>query len=434
MKHNRIQRIILVCAFILISSSTEAQIFMQRKLRNLPGVVSVEKLQRGAHFRSKYLVMFEQPVDHDDTSAGTFSQRVFVFHKSFTRPVVFTAEGYSAEYAEQRRYTDEISSIFRTNQIVVEHRYFGRSVPDSLDWDRLTVENAATDHHKVIQSFKTLYPGRWLSTGISKGGTTAMIHKVLYPDDAVITVPYVAPLNFGLADGRHEVFVYTNALPEYRNAINAFQTQVLLRRDSIMPRLKQYVEGNKLTFKIGLDELYDYLVLEYAFSFYQWGLDVNTIPWDGGTYDQFFNHLVTVAPPEYFAVESYDEYLPFFVQAARQLGYYGYEIKPFWDLMTITTTEGYLQRIFLPDSIQYTFDPSISYRIQNYIETEDPKMIFIYGEWDPWSASAVVFDWREKKNMLKIVKPRGSHLTRISNLPESQRKQVLDLLEKWLYQ
>ncbi|NQV02913.1 MAG: hypothetical protein HQ542_09720 [Bacteroidia bacterium] len=57
-------------------------------------------------------------------------------------------------------------------------------------------------------------------------------------------------------------------------------------------------------------------------------------------------------------------------------------------------------------------------------------MIFIYGEYDPWSASGVTFE--HKNNMLKIVKPAGSHRTRISNLPDQLQELVVETLEKWM--
>jgi len=70
-------------------------------------------------------------------------------------------------------------------------------------------------------------------------------------------------------------------------------------------------------------------------------------------------------------------------------------------------------------------------RVDRYLKNHDDNMIFIYGEYDPWSSTA--FDPEEgKTNALKIVKPGGSHTTRIRNLPDVQREQVLDSLEKWL--
>lgn len=57
------------------------------------------------------------------------------------------------------------------------------------------------------------------------------------------------------------------------------------------------------------------------------------------------------------------------------------------------------------------------------------KCCFIYGVWDPWSSTAFeVYN----PNQVKVVKPGGSHSTRIGNLPPEQQKLVKEKLEEWL--
>jgi hypothetical protein len=411
----------------------EGQASLKRKLKRIPGVVSVEEIPNKSFFQKKYVVMFEQPIDHSNPKAGTFQQRLFVFHNGFDVPVVFTTEGYAADYASRPEYTDEIADYFKCTQIVAEHRYFGKSMPGKGGWEPLTAENAAADHHRIVQAFKKFYTGKWVATGISKGGTTALIFRTLYPDDVDVTVPYVAPLNFGVEDGRHESFIATTGTGESREGIRRLQAEVLLRRDKMIPLLDNYVTKSGLTYKISLDELLDFLVLEYSFSFYQWGWSADVIPEATASDEAIFMHLVLVSSPDYFAIESYKDFLPFFIQAARQLGYYGYDMHLFVELMKIQSTQGYLQRIFLPDSVHYSFDVSLSNKVQQFLFDQDPKMIFIYGDWDPWFASAVLFDQREKKNMLKMVLKGGCHTTRIATLPEQDRSLVLSKLSEWLY-
>jgi hypothetical protein len=70
-------------------------------------------------------------------------------------------------------------------------------------------------------------------------------------------------------------------------------------------------------------------------------------------------------------------------------------------------------------------------RVDKFLKNEGNRMIFLYGGYDPWSATAFV-PAEGKTDVLKIVKPRGAHTTRIRNLPVDQRKMVLDTLEKWL--
>ena len=77
------------------------------------------------------------------------------------------------------RHLEELCPILQANQLFVEHRYFGKSVPDSVTWQDLTVENAAADQHHIVQIFKKIYTQKWVSTGISKGGETALYHRML---------------------------------------------------------------------------------------------------------------------------------------------------------------------------------------------------------------------------------------------------------------
>ncbi len=405
------------------------QLLLQWRLRSLPGVVAVERMPHEIpHIHSQYLILFEQPVDHADPGAGTFLQRVFLRHAGFDKPMVFVTEGYAVDEASYSTNIHELAKRFEAGEIVVEHRYFGESVPEGHGWDPLTAKNAAADHHRIVSAFQRLYQEKWISTGTSKGGTAALIHKMYYPDDVDITVLYSTPLNYGLVDGRHESYIISTPDPHYRTAVHALQLEVLQRRDSLMPMLQEYVSKHNLTFRVPLEEVYDYMVLQYSFSFYQWGYDFASIPWDHAADEELFAHWMKVSPPEYFAIS--DDYLPFFVQAARELGYYGYSIRGLWQELHIITTQDYFHRLFLPDSIDYIYDITLTQQIQTFLDSTDHRILFLYGEWDPWAASAVVFDWREKENMRKVLKEFGNHNTMIGNLPRKQREEVLERLNK----
>ena len=163
------------------------------RLQELPGVLSVERLPAG-QFNDKYLLVIEQPLDHRNPSAGSFGQRVFLMNVSFDRPTVMVTEGYGAAYAQNPRYREEISRLFNTNIVFVEHRYFLESTPKDAGWEYLTAQNSAYDLYRVREIFGTYYNNKWIATGISKGGQTALLYTAYFPDDVDITVPYVAPL------------------------------------------------------------------------------------------------------------------------------------------------------------------------------------------------------------------------------------------------
>ncbi len=404
---------------------------LKGKLEGLKGISRIEQLE-SPNYAEKYLVRITQQVDPKNPAAGTFTQRIVVSHVGFDRPTVIVTEGYGGEYALNPRYQEELSRLFNTNVVFVEHRYFLESTPEPLNWDYLTAENSAYDLHNVTTTFKQLYTGKWISTGISKGGQTVMIYRTFFPDDVDISVPYVAPLCHGVEDGRHEPFLEKKVgTKAERKAIYNFQLEVLKRRAALMPMLEAAVK-DKYVYSIPLDEVLDYCVLEYPFAFWQWGTDVSTIPALTASDTDIFDHLMKISSPDYFAEDQPNG--SFFVQAARELGYYGYDIKPFKGLLAVKSTHGYLNRIMLPKSAgNIEFSPVLYNRISSFLKNNDPKMLFIYGEIDPWSAPRVPdASFKRKQNMQLFMQPRGSHRARIGNMPDKMKTRIMDQLNQWL--
>lgn len=175
------------------------------KLKQIPQVSDIQELKVGS-FEEYYQFWFEQPVDHNDPSKGTFKQKVLLGHKKQDAPVVAELEGYNI-WTEQ---AGELTTLFNANQLTIEHRFFDKSVPaGEIPWEYLTIRQAAADHHEIIQAIRAnLYPdSKWISTGISKGGQTTIFHRYFYPEDVDVSVPYVAPLNLEYIDPRLESFL-----------------------------------------------------------------------------------------------------------------------------------------------------------------------------------------------------------------------------------
>ena len=410
------------------AQSSETALYKQ--IKSLSDVIEISKLECNPHFKEKYLVMVKQWLNPKDTLAGFFKQRVFVMHISNKAPTVLVTEGYGASYAERANYIEELSKLFETNVIFVEHRYFGKSIPEKIDWKYLRVLGAAADHHHICEMFKKIYKGKWINTGISKGGQTALFHRVLYPDDVDFTVAYVGPLCFGVEDGRHEPFINKVSTESARNKVRSFQMEVLKRREHLMPKFIKFCEDNKYTFRLPFDEIYDFCVLEYSFSFWQWGWPTYSIPAATATDEQIFSHMIKVCSPDYFAIEGIESTQAFFIQAAKELGYYGYETEPFKQYLKIESSKGYLKKIFIPKELNFDFDSTISQQCARFLKDNDKKMIFIYGEYDPWSAAAVNFTG--KKNMFKYVCPGGNQTTRIESFPDSTKNEIREKIKNWL--
>ena len=426
--------IIFVITLLFSSVSLSAQ-KLSEMLKNIPEIHSVESLNNNI-FKEKYCVKISQRTDWTGKSQDYFNERVIVGFRGFDRPTVLVTEGYFADYALYPSYDEELGHLFDANVIVCEHRYFGESVPQPVNWNYLTVDNALHDIHHVRQIFGSLFTGKWISTGISKGGQTTMFYRATYPDDVDVSVSYVAPLNRGVEDGRHELFLSKIVGTENeRNEIFKAQQEILNRKSQLLPRFESYTKALGLNFQDSISVIYDYCVLEFPFALWQWGTPVNTIPSKDASDEEWFKYFIKISEPDYFSCPS--NFTPFFVQAARELGYYGYSLKGLEKQSTIKRTRGYLSRLMLPSDLQnIKFDKRLYKRTVKYLKKNDPCHIFIYGEVDPWSSSGVA-DWLDcskKENMRVYVQPGGSHKSRIMNMPDIMREEILQRLTKWLKQ
>lgn len=447
------RRIFLAALLLLLVVPSFAQLV--QKLEKLDKVSGVKALPVGERMKTPFVekvVMFvEQPIDHSNPSLGTFKQRVIVALADYNAPTVIVTEGYGAAYALRPNYREEVSALFNTNMVVVEHRYFLESIPfkqndstitdETLDWSYMTAVNEAADLHNVNQLLREIFKGKWIATGISKGGQTAMFYTAYYPNDLDVSVPYVGPLCKGVEDGRHEPFLENYAgTPKDREIIRAFQVEFLKRRDAIKPMFEKLSAEKGYTYKIPMDAVYDFCVLEFPFAFWQWGLKTEIIPDPKKASDkQMFEFLLNTSGPDYFAEG--DDSAPFFVQAAKELGYYGYDTKPFEGLLTIKDAEGYLNKIFVPQTQQFKFDKYLYKKIKGFLAKTDSKMMFIYGQFDPWSAvmpeapvknEELKKKGKGRKTMKLYIEPNGSHRARIGTLPEQMRKEAVNTLKEWL--
>ncbi|PKP31259.1 MAG: aminopeptidase [Bacteroidetes bacterium HGW-Bacteroidetes-16] len=392
---------------------------------------SFKPLETNTDFSEKYMVYFNQPVDYHGGCLDSFNQRVFISHRNFDQPVVFITEGYGANSATEKDFEYELTKYLDANQVCIEHRYFSESRPDSLAWKFLSVENAATDHHRIAGFVKEIYPGKLIATGISKGGQTVNYFKYFYPEDADICVPYVAPVAFSSEDKRVYPFLAEVGDSACRNAVLNYQLTMLKDKKKYLDEFINLANKKHLTYSMGFEKAYDLLVFEYSFAFWQWGtIDCDKIPTSSQNAARMVNHLDKVAGIDWISNQGIEKLQPYFYQAMHEIGLYGYDIKPFKEYTSYQSNPTF--DFTFPKGEQVVFEPDLMYKVDFYLRHLAKNMIFIYGENDPWSATAVDLDGQT--NSIKIVKKGGSHRTRINNLPEGQQKQVLDSIHAWLSQ
>lgn len=418
---------ISVVAAMLAAGCADKGMTLEERLATIQAD-TLFRIEADTMFSEAWEIRLWQPVDHRNPDGPRFSQQVFLYFAGKDRPVIVETEGYGA-----REGRNELASLMKANLIRIEHRYFEESRPDSAEWEYLTTWQAATDHHRIIELFKPVFSGKWATTGISKGGQTVMFHRYYYPEDVNVSVPYVAPLNFGPEDERMVPFLESVGTAECRDRVFRFQKLALEKFDQLFPIFLKYAGERGWTFNRvgGPETAYEMTVLEYEFAFWQWGsVPCDSIPLDGDD-EKLFRHLADVGDPRYFADQGLEYFEPFFYQAMTEIGYYGYNFDRFAGLLKHARNSEQPEFQFsAPPGPEYVYDYGFGRKVAEYIREDAENFIFLYGEFDPWSATAA--DPGDNDKCLKVVKEGGSHRTRIMNLSDDSREEVLDRLEEWL--
>ncbi len=191
------------------------------------------------------MIYYHQPLQHDNPSLGNISLRavlsVYSFEQFKDRMVQMFINGYKLEdlvinepntQYDNANYSaeGEITYHYDGNLLRPEHRFFGTSVPenpmDKLDY--CNAKEAAADFHALAEAVKKVFKGKWVISGVSKGGMCAAIQHAYYPDDADCFVPYVAPIMTSNTDMRIQDRSMTEPwTPEMRDQMQNLVSKIL---------------------------------------------------------------------------------------------------------------------------------------------------------------------------------------------------------------
>ncbi|PID62399.1 MAG: peptidase [Ignavibacteriae bacterium] len=425
MKKNTLLTIALFIGIILLSCSNPKTLSLEEQLQNIPNA-SVQKIAGDTTFKEYYELYFTQPLDHNNPKLGNFKQRVLLGSRDLDKPMVVELQGYNI-WTEK---AGELSKLLDANQLTIEHRFFENSKPDSLNWKYLNIKQAAADQHTIIQTLKKIYKGKWISTGISKGGQTTIYHRYFYPNDVEVSVPYVAPMNLSREDERINQYLNTVGNKSTRDKITQFQLRCFKQKKQLIPLAKTYAEKHNYHFSMDMDKVLDLLILEYPFAFWQWGTTpVDSIPPAKATSSEIVKHLAKVSDMNFFSKEGIEPLKAFFYQALTEIGMYNYDIEPFKKYLKNYDKNLTFDHTF-PNTKLPPFKAESMQKVNNWLQTDANKMLFIYGEYDPWNATSVVL--KDNQKCKKYVKQKGSHRTRIKSFPDSTQTEIIDVIKEWI--
>ncbi len=406
------------------------------QLQALPGVTATEQPSVHAPFGYRYFVLqVTQPVDHANPSGATFQQEVSLIHRDPTAPMVLETTGYDDYY---RDYADEPTQLLAANQISIEHRYFGTSIPASPDWTKLTIAQMAEDEHAIVTLLKPIYGAAWIATGASKGGMTAAFFHRFHPEDLAGSLSYVAPLSFAIPDPRYAPQFATIGTPACRDQVKALATELLHnRRAAIVARAQTQADAMGFSYtRIAIGPGVESAIRDLEWTYWQYhGLaDCASLPAITATDDELFTFLDTYSQISFSDDASTETFEAYFYQAYVQLGSPGLasmrgDTPPSYLAADVMYGEADYAGTLPPGTPIPAYDPAPMQDIDQWVQTAGAHLIFVYGEFDPWSGG--MFRLGQATDALEAVVAGGTHGADLRHLAPADQAAALAKLEAW---
>ena len=174
-----------------------------------------------------YVIYFHQPMKHAVPDGPSFPMRALITVDNRMDPTTAVNHVYCTGYAlyhtfvnnpdltfkkEANTCVEEIANRYHANYISIEHRYFDYSAPSQCwtNLDDLRAEEAAEDFHNLVVALKKVFKGKWVMSGVSKGGITTLLQHTFHPEDMDVYVPYSAPFFDSDRDTTMQNYWYQN--------------------------------------------------------------------------------------------------------------------------------------------------------------------------------------------------------------------------------
>lgn len=406
------------------------QVDIVDQLRAVPGLTVVSEQPPPVPGYRFFFLTYRQPADHLNPHGPTFEQRFQLLHKAADQPMVLHTTGY---YMPGYAFRSEPTRLIDGNQISVEQRFFEPSRPAPADWTTLTIWQAATDHHRIVNALKPIYSAKWISTGASKGGMTSVYHRRFYPRDVDGVVAYVAPNDtVNSDDTAYDTFFDTvGADPTCRTALADLQREAFNRRTELVNRYEALVAEQGLTFARvfgSADKAFEMTVLDTAWAFWQYSGQnaCGTVPPVTASTDEIFQFIDTHAGWTFYTDEGVLPYAPYFYQAATQLGAPSLKFKHLRGLLHYPKL--YQANSSLPAELRSQHDPWPMIDVDGWVRRNSSQMLFVYGGNDPWGAEPF---HPSGNDSYTYTAPGANHGANIARLLPADRDAATATLLRW---
>jgi len=418
---------------ILAGTNEEKPISFLEQLNGLDRVTALKAVSPITGY-DLYKLTFQQLTDHNDITSPTFEQRVRILIKETDAPVVMQTLGYSMAGVERVKL-DELTLYLNANVVEVEHRYFDDSIPVDVDWTTMTIDQAATDHHKIIEQLTKILPNKWIATGVSKGGMTASYLKRFYPDDIAGVIAFASPISLTMWDERFSEYSLSVVNADCANKYKVFQQQALQRIDELVPLLESWASDNSVTVSSFGYDASARLQADIALSWINSGsyysdMLCEYLPLEDDDTAIYFEFLYQLSGFQFMTDEGLSWWLPYHMQSAMELGNFAVPLSHIETLLSFDVKDFKINMIGTPMPL---FQPEVMEDIYQWAQFQATDMIFIYGEQDIFTGGAYPITTDESRRLQLHIEP-GLHGIKIADLSVDAQQQIFSAVDSWISQ
>lgn len=119
------------------------------------------------------------------------------------------------------------------------------------------------------------------------------------------------------------------------------------------------------------------------------------------------------------------------IQSATKMGYYGFDVEPFKELLKYLPTDKNPSAAFVPDKMKVEFDGELTNKVADWTLSNADNMIYINGAIDTWSATAVP-ESGKTNSLFYFMDGRHHANARIRNMNEMETQKLEATLSEWL--
>ena len=436
-----------------------------------------------------YVIYYNQPLNHSQSGSAHFPLRALITVNTNGNPTTAVNHVYASGYSIMGAYLEAPDSVFAAeidcaneiarryngNFIQIEHRYFQHSAPAQCwtNLDDLRAEEAAADFHNFFEALKKVLKGKYVMSGVSKGGVTTLLQHRFYPNDMDIFVPYSAPFFDSDRDSTLEQYWFTHGWNQYyRDLFLTIAKNGISRKDSIFPvylkmqgpkntqaaidstylnylsyvtgfGYEEHAYGDTASIRLQMyrndsimqakgvqygDTVYAYMFDAYTFSldsFPKWIDTLRKYPEPnqapvikrqhrhvrpfGVTYDEWWSDTVDARAYEY--------------QAKCELGYYDCRFDHIIDSAALAAEfnnywkqhAGCLLDLQNPCYRSLTYSPALYNATMTATQNATKPILLIYGLDDAWTGGAVKDQFINGSNVKKFILPAQNHKVAFSS-------------------